>query len=465
MLVITSAAGWLAFKQKPVAAIASGQWGQPPRQVSALNPNGYPPIAACQAVPLENPIAEAKASIARSDLRPFTIYGFTPAAVPGIFCPSGRYGMESRGGTFVSDMPDACGGNSFSAAPPERMESFNRTLAADSHFQKITGCRPSTYCEERYGKPNSVVRKRDPRCPAEPQILLRAAQDGTIAEVTEALTDFTDRSPRSRDAVTVAFLGALGRAKWDNAEALLRAGADINGRAFDIYPDKREWLGSPLEAVFNQNADDKRKIDRARWLFVHGLTFSNPYANQALGWAALGNDIDAVNFLLAKGASPNGPTSKQLQDKMARGDIQSAGGIGGGTPLYTALDQAMLKYARRTPSEAAHADAEQRKARINAVTLYQAGGRFAVGMVYDELRHDPDEKVASILLAAADREGRLKELIDRILYPAGHGVALDPGGTDGERALIVYLRKVAACPAIRPAARRDYIKLCPSSDV
>ena len=125
----------------------------------------------------------------------------------------------------------------------------------------------------------------------------------------------------------------------------------------------------------------------------------------------------------------------------------------------------MLKYARGTPSEAARADAEQQKARINAVTLYQAGGRFAVGMVYDELRRSPDEKVASILLAAADREGRLKELIDRILYPAGHGVALDPGRTDGERALVVYLRKVEACPAIRPAARRDYIKLCPSSDV
>ncbi len=465
-LVIAGIVGSLSSAQTDAGA--RGQWGQPlGQQAGSLNPNGFPQIAACKTIALDDPAGAAKANIAKGDLRPFTVYGFTSGDVSGVFCPSGNYRLESRGGTFVSDMPDACGSHSFSNAAADRMETYNRTLAADPRFQKVSGCRPSTYCEERYGKGYRDADQRDPRCPAEPLVLVRIAENGTKADLAEALKDFAARSPTSRDAITSAFLSALKRAKWGNAETLLRAGADINGRAFDAYPDKRSWLGSPLEAVFNQNDDKAGKIFRARWLFAHGMNFSNPGAHQSLTWAAASNDIDAVNFLLAKGASPNGAIPKEEQDRLAQGNIQSAGGgFGYGmTPFYSALGAARNRWARRTSEEIAHADREQRKGRINAVTLYRSGGRFFVGLIYDELRQSPDLKVASILLGAAHREGRREDLIERILFPSGHDAQFNPGKSGGERALIDYLRKVQACRVLRPVPKGDHVKLCLYGDV
>ena len=152
---------------------------------------------------------------------------------------------------------------------------------------------------------------------------------------------------------------------------------------------------------------------------------------------------------------------------MAKGNIQSAGGgFGYGmTPFYEALGAAKDKWVRRTPEEIAYADNEQRKARINAVALYHAGGRFFVGMVYDELRRKPDLKIASILLAAAHREGRMKDLIERILYPNGRDSPFNPGSTDAERALIAYIRKVEVCRAIQPVPKGDYVKLCSDGEI
>ena len=309
--------------------------------------------------------------------------------------------------------------------------------------------------------------ERDPRCPAEPEVLARVAERGSWIALAEAVRDFEDRSPISRDALTTAFVRALGHAKWKNADLLLRAGADVNGRAFGVYADKRQWLGSPLEAIFNQNEDRKGTIDQARLLFARGANFNNPGAHQALTWAVSGNDVDAVRFLLAKGASPNGPLSKEELDRLALGHIQSAGGGPGYgmTPFYSALQQATLRWVRHTPSEKAHADAERRKGRVNATILYSAGARFVVGLIYDDLRREPDIKVASILLATAHREGRLRELIERILYPSGGHDPMDPGRTAEERALVAYLRKVDRCADIRPVPRGDYIQLCRSGDI
>ena len=471
-LALVGCFAWLAYAMPESAGGGSSDRPLPapqPRdvQTSALNPHGFARAAACEAIVMEDPGAEAKANIAKGDRRPFTVHGFTPGDVPGVYCASGNYRLESRGGTFVSDMPDACGSHAFSQAPAETMKAYNRVLASDAQFQKITGCRPSTYCEERYRKGPTDVQQRDPRCPAEPEVLARVAASGTAAALADVLKDFGDRSPEARDALTMAFIGALVRANWTNAEMLLSAGADVNGRAFDAYPDKREWLGSPLEALFNQNVDRQVQIDRARWLLTRGANFANPRAHQALTWAASGNDMVAVKFLLAQGASPNGPMPKVEQDRLAHGDIQSAGGGPGYgmTPFYAALGEATQRWVRRTRDEVAHADAEQAKGRRNAIILYRAGGRFFVGMIYDRLRQEPDIKVVSILLAAAHREGRSHELIGRILYPNGRNRALDPGKTEGERALIVYLRKVEACSDIRPLPQGDHIKLCPGGDV
>lgn len=444
-------------------------WGQPlGRQGGPLNPDGLPQIEACKSIDLADPVAEAKANIAKGDRRPFTVYGFTPRDVPGVFCPHGDYQMESRGGIFVSDVPDACGQHSFSNAPPDAMQTYNRTLAADPKFREITGCRPATYCEEQYRKGNSWPKERDPKCPGEPEVLSRLAQQSDADKLTEALKDFADGSPRSRDAVTVAFLGAIGRAKWQNAEILLRAGADVNGKAYASYSDAREWLGSPLEAIFNQNSGVAAKIPRARWLISRGADFRNPASSRALLWAASGNDVEAVNFLLAQGASVHGGYPEEELDQLAKGDIRSAGGGYGyaQTPFYAAIRQATLDWAQRNPKEIAHARSENRKGRINAVTLYRAGGRFSVGTNYDELRRKPDIKVASIILAAAHRDGRLADLIERLLYPNGpERPILPPDASPELEGLIAYLQTVDACPTIRPKPMTDYVKLCVSGTV
>ena len=433
-----------------------------------LNPDGLPRIAMCEKIPLDDPVAEAKSNIARRDRRPFTVYGFTVGEVPGVFCPNGDYRMESRGGLFVSDIPDACGAYSFANASPEAMERYNRILAADPEFQKITGCRPSTYCEERYRKGYSGATERDPRCPGERDVLIHVAQQADSAKLVEVLQDFRDGSPSSRDALTAAFIEAIGRAQWKNAELLLGAGADINGKAKDSYPDKRKWLGSPIFAAFNQNSDRASQIERTRWLIARGADFSNPEASRALWAAAFGNDVDAVNYLLAQGASVHGGYPEDDLDRLAKGDIRSAGGGYGyaQTPFNAAIGQAVHRWAQRTEEEIAHADAEHRKGRINAVTLYQAGGRFIVGTYYDELRQEPDIKVASIILAAAHREGRLDDLIKRLIYPAGGESPIPPKDASPElRELIEYLKAVEACPLIRPRPMKDHVKLCATGDV
>jgi hypothetical protein len=430
---------------------------------ASLNPHGYPKLETCKPLALDDPAASARANIARDDLRPFTTFGFTPGDAPGIFCPKGNYAqLESRGGTFVSDMPDACGTYSYAIASADKMETYNRLLAADRRFRDITGCRPSTYCEEKYRKHGGVGGKADPQCPAEPNILISVAESGTVADLGAMAKAFSDHSPRSRDAITTAFGAALARAKWDNAKLLLAAGADINGRAHDSYADGRIWLGSPLEKVFNQNGDPSTKIAMAKWLFSHGLTFANPKAHQALTWAAFANDVKAVDFLLHAGASPNGMVPKDRQDLLAKGDIRSAGaGSGfGDTPFYTALAQALLPRDRRTPEAAALADAEREKAEINAVTLYRAGGRFFVGMIYDNMGRSPNIHVVSILLAAAHREDRFGDLLDRIAEGFTQNVTAKTDISADRRAMMTYIQQVKNCPLIRPAAKRDYVKLC-----
>jgi len=420
-------------------------------------------LPTCERITLTDPASLAKANIAKGDRRPFTVFGFTQNDVPGVFCPSGDYDMQSRGGTFVSDMPDACGAMVASVADPKQMLIYNRTLAADPEFQRITQCRPSTQCEERYRKRPSGRQTRDPECPAEPQLLSDVAARGSVLELQATLNDFTERSPANRDAKTAAFVAALGAAKWANADVLIKAGADLDGRGY--AEPKRPWLGSPLAAIFNQNQDKSSKLDRARWLFASGATLANPAANDALKWAAASNDTASVRFLLAKGALPNDNPARYpdgYHERMFTGSIESAGGGPGygDTPFYMALEEATRNWARRTPEEIAYAETERRTGRINAVILYRAGGRFIVGPIYNGLRRSPDLKVASILFAAAHRAGRLEDLTNRILYPNGKDKPLSLGDTADERAFVSYVRAVQACPRLRPLPRVDDIKLC-----
>ncbi|BBE34991.1 ankyrin repeat domain-containing protein [Sphingosinicella microcystinivorans] len=424
-------------------------------RATPLNPKGYPAIAMCRTIGLSDPEREAKENITRGDLRPFTVYGYWAQDVPGVFCPNGKYPIDKRGGTYVSDIRDACGQMSFSTAPPEKMKAYNRILAAQPRFQEITGCRPATYCEERYRKGMPVAAVQDPRCPGEPAVLFRIAQQGETAALTEALKDFSDRDPQTRDAITAAFLAALRRGKLENAERLLAAGADINGRVHDTHPNGRKWFDSPLSAAMSVTESSEKRIAIAQWLFGHGLNFSNPRTHQALS-AVAHDDVKMVEYLLSKGASPNGMASKEELDRTANGNIATADTPGNGRPLYAAIRHALQRRGRDTPRDKAWADDEQRKAEMNAVTLYSAGARFSVDSKFeDELRVMPNIHIASVLLAAAHREGRLIELMDRLM----------PSKGEQWEELRQYFQKVRACKTIRPVARVDHIKLCAYGDV
>ncbi len=136
-----------------------------------LNPRRLPPLAMCETVLLGDPVAAAKANIHQGDRRPFTIASLGRISIPGVFCPSGDYWFESRGGLVISDVPPLSGETACAPnVPPEQMELYNRTLAADARFQQATGCRPSTYCEERYGKWEVEPDPLDPRCPGTPAV-------------------------------------------------------------------------------------------------------------------------------------------------------------------------------------------------------------------------------------------------------------------------------------------------------
>ena len=149
LLVLAGGLLWLDHARNGVSVEASWGMSQPvqkplERTGTALNPHGLSRVAVCESIVIEDPAAEARANIAKEDRRPYMVYGFTPGDVPGVYCASGNYRMEGRVGIFVSDLPDACGGYVFSNASPDKMQAYNRVLASDAAFQKITGCRPST---------------------------------------------------------------------------------------------------------------------------------------------------------------------------------------------------------------------------------------------------------------------------------------------------------------------------------
>lgn len=441
VLLIHIAGSWLVGRSFSVWALQGFRnWvtAFQPEPKGPLNPHGFPRLPMCKSIRLDHSVEEAAANIARGDLRPFTVYGFTPTDVPGVFCPHGRYEMESRGGRFVSDIPDACGGMSFSNAPGTAMLAYNRIIAANPRFQAVTGCRPSTYCEERYRKGWADAPERDPQCPAEPGVLRAIAERGSVATLKDALQDFKGRSPHMRDAVTIAFVSALGAARWDNARLLLKAGADVNGRAFAPAQVSHPWLRSPLEALFNQTRDEAHRVQMADWLFEQGGNFSNPEAANALRWAAFSNDVAAVRYLVSKGAPVNH-------------------GNGGSQALVEAVKRAQLPYAEDDAKDKAFAEAEHKKARVIAVILYRAGARLPQSRHVRTGRDQWDVATASIVLAVAERQGGWEAMAAQL-----------PGETDGSSPesgaapspLGAYIAELRKCSRIAPRPQEDRVKLC-----
>ncbi|MEO0698604.1 MAG: hypothetical protein AAFY81_02675 [Pseudomonadota bacterium] len=438
------------------------------RSPSALNPKGLPGIPTCKKIDLSDPQALAKANIAKQDRRPFMIYGFTRGTAPGIFCPSGEYTMDRLGGTFVSDIPDACGAHSFSNAEPEAMTEYNRILAADSAFQKITGCRPANVCEERYKYGGYGTKQRDPECPGNLKVFNSIAVQGQPGALKAALQDFADGTPASLDAITTGFINALRSAKWENAEILLAAGADVNGtlKAKDqtSHDDRStpQGVDSPLAAVFYQSFDKQARIERARWLMEQGADFSNPAAAGALRFAARSEDEAAVAFLLDRGVPVSGDFPAERLDARLTGDIANNQRLSAPqTPFSTAIRTAIVPRSVSSPEAIAKVAEERAAARRIAVTLYENGARFLPNDYATNLRIEPQIKPASILLAAAHRDGRFDELIEALIHPNGRDKPAYPANSsDKLKEFIGYLEALKVCDRIDPRPMGDHVKLC-----
>ncbi len=439
-----------------------------PEQIFHRRQEALPKTRACATIALDDPVAEARRNMSRGDYRVFTVFGFTPGDAPGLLCTGEGVGIVSRGGTFVSDMPDACGAFSHSNADPAKMRAYNEELGRNALFRKMTGCRTADYCETTYGKqgdPRGRDARPDPRCPNEPAILIAMAANTEPAVLDAAIGGYDPKEPGFRDTLTQALIATCSRAQWANARLLVARGADVDGIVTD--PERRRFQSSPLNEVFNQNDDKAGQLPMARWLFAHGATVEKSQGHVALKWAAYSGNEAAVDFLLARGASPNGSIGARDLKHLTEGSIQSAGGgYGyGDTAFYAAIDHAQTLRAEQTPSEKAWADDERRSGERIAVKLYKAGGLFFVGKVYDDLRDNPSTNIASILVAAAGRQGRADELIDRILEGVARNPADRPKQQAGIDRLRAYLIAVKSCTRRTRVPRDVSIKLCAYGDV
>ncbi|WP_294195778.1 hypothetical protein [uncultured Sphingomonas sp.] len=109
-----------------------------------LNPHDYRKLDTCESIRINNPKSEADKNIALQDFRPFVIWGFVGrVTAPGILCSPQGWIYPFRGGKLITDMP-TCGNASgtFSNLSEEEMIAYNRRLAKNEVFQRLTGCKP-----------------------------------------------------------------------------------------------------------------------------------------------------------------------------------------------------------------------------------------------------------------------------------------------------------------------------------
>jgi hypothetical protein len=320
------------------------------RLETALNPNGIPGDRRCVALDMPDPVAAARERISQGDRRPFKIGGFVHRPdIPGMVCAdeSIQEAMPARGGSFVSDIPDVCGGDrSFHHVPPTSAALYNQTLAADPVFQRVTQCRPTGVCEqiERTFDPKSGFQ---PQCAASQVILGRLASYGETDQFERALRAYPKATREQRDGLTQALMQAISRGRMDRAKALVAAGADVRGRL-----STGEMTMNPLYQVFNQNDNKPEKISMATWLISKGADFTNPRGD-VLGIT----EPEYTRFMIEHGAPVNGHPGDAEQREL---------------PLDRAMRQ--VGYGRPMLSEKSFADAQKTLELIRA-----AGGRSASG--------------------------------------------------------------------------------------
>ena len=320
------------------------------RLEAALNPNGIPVDRLCVTVDMPDPVAAAQERISQGDRRPFKVGGFVHRPdIPGMVCTSESIqgAIPPRGGSFVSDIPDVCGGKrSFHNVPPASAALYNQTLAADPVFQRITQCRPTDVCEqiERTFNPKSGFQ---PQCAASHVILGRLASFGETNQFERALKAYPKETREQRDGLTQALNQAISLGRMDRAKALVAAGADVHGKL-----STGERTMNPLYQVFNQNSNKPDKISMATWLISKGADFTNPNGD-VLGIT----EPEHTRFMIEHGAPVNGHPGDAEQREL---------------PLDLAMRQ--VGFGRPMLGEKSFADAQK-----NVELIRAAGGRSANG--------------------------------------------------------------------------------------
>lgn len=347
--------------------------GNPPRvRQPDCKPASGPPK------PFADPAAAARQAAAAGDYRVFKVTGFAYHEVPEIFCPAEvGYELQSRGGIVTSDTPDFCGTHSRADITRPDMAAYNRALAESSSFEKATGCRAATYCEEAYDKDGSISRdkaKFDPRCPRSQNLLLATIRFGTSEDLKKAIAagalKTLDRSSPIRDPARAAVISN----RLDNLKILVAAGEDPG----------RDHLVSDAAGAASSQVDVRPLI---AYLVSKGADPTGGCApglegHSSLQMAVISPSPELFDWLMANGADP----------------AKSFEACSSVTAIAQALNGAMM-YA---PSP----DSDRRGAiqRRMAIRMIQRGGVAKGANPIDMLRRK-DTRTLSVLIAAWRREG------------------------------------------------------------
>lgn len=413
---------------------------------AALNPGHVPQDRRCQTVDLGDPVTAARERIRRNDLRPFMVMGFVARSdVPGVSCPDDATyeGMPPRGGSFVSDIPDVCGGGrSFHGVPIEAAAAYNRIIAGERRFQELTGCRGKDPCEDAEDRWSAEM-GFNASCPASAQILSRLAARGTDAAFAEALAAYPKATPAQRDGLTEAMLSAIASAKWDRMKALVAAGASTKGRLSD-----GTLTANPVYQVFNQNGDKASKIPVARWLLSHGGDFTNA-KGEILG---IIDGVENVKFLLDAGAPPNGYEPADGRSASERPLMNVLKDLARHTETTKMKLDTLSPEVRQNVLGLAMREIEEKRAM--AIMIFAAGGRPDDWNNTNWWRRRPGSITeASILLAYASEKGEFQRRITEMLPYGGKAAEGDD--------IMAYLKKASKCVRVEPRIVGTTVRLCP----
>lgn len=267
---------------------------------------------ACKAQNMVDPEGTARRNASQGRVGVYIISGFVERVdAPGVMCEAGDRNayekLPSAGGIAVTDIPgQACG-----RPQPgiEQMEIYNRSMASTTEFQRATGCKAATVCEQRYVKNYYLARTADPDCATYALALGGAAVNATPIQLSGMITKA--KAADADKAMTFAYIAALENARWENARVLVQAGVDPNAR-IDREDSGASAIKSQdaLEAIFRRTQygpPKKDAVEQAMWHADHGLKIAGDGAERALTQAVDAQDRKQIAYLLESPVTGGGP--------------------------------------------------------------------------------------------------------------------------------------------------------------